>query len=83
MSFVLAGLAPERQFNPVRKAQLVIHDAQFVLDRVLGPAQGTGYFAIVEAFGDQFDNLKLAGHEPPQAVIFSVQRDTPKRNRDA
>lgn len=83
MSFVLAGRAPERQFNPVGKAQLVVNGSQFVLDRLLGPTQGAGYFPILEAFADQFDNPKLAGREPPQAVIFTPQRDTPNRNRGA
>lgn len=61
--FVLPGLIPERQFDPVPQAELVVDHAEVVLDNVFGSAEGICNFPVLAAFGDELDNgmFSLAG----------------------
>jgi len=60
---VLPGLIPERQFDPVPEAELVVDYAEVVLDNVFGSAEGIRNFPVLAAFGDELDDgmFSLAG----------------------
>jgi hypothetical protein len=44
---------PESQFNPVPKPELIVDNAQVVLDYVLADANGFGDFTVLKPLGRQ------------------------------
>jgi hypothetical protein len=46
-----ASFIPEREFDPIPEAQLVINEAEIIFDDVFGGTHGVGNFAVLAAFG--------------------------------
>jgi hypothetical protein len=57
---VPAGFVPQRKLNPIPESKFVKDDAQVVFHHILRGADRFGNFAILEALGDERDDLLLA-----------------------
>src|SRR5580692_1728687 len=58
-AFVPASFVPERELNPIPESKLVKDDAQMIFHHILRSADRFGNFAILEALGDERDDLLL------------------------
>jgi hypothetical protein len=47
---------PEGKLYSVPEPELVIDDSQIILHDVFGRSDGLGYFFVLQAFGNEFDD---------------------------
>ena len=68
-----ASFIPEGEFNTIPESELVVDDAEVVLDNVFGGANFAGDVAILESLGDEFDDAVLAFTGDPVSVAFDCK----------
>ena len=47
---------PEGEFNPIPEPKLIVDSAKIILHDVFGRSDGLGYFFVLQAFGNEFDD---------------------------
>jgi len=58
-------LIPQREFDAIPKSKFVVDHPQVILHDMLGRPDGFGYFAVLQAFGNELDDS-----------VFTFTRDT-------
>jgi len=68
-----AGFIPEGELDAIPESELVVYDAEVVLDDVFGGTNFVGDVAILESLGNKFDDPVFAFTGDPVAVAFDCK----------
>jgi hypothetical protein len=68
-----AGLIPEGELDTIPESELVVDNAEVVLNDVFGGANLAGNVAILESLGNEFDDAIFAFTGDPVSVAFDCK----------